>query len=193
MSNTGALVIRLIRRFVLPVAMYFGAGCAWAGGTDAWILIDAEAMTLTVLREDTVKRVYSNISMGRGGITPAKKRRDGKTPLGEFRIARISTDTSFHRFFGLDYPDIRRASRGLQAGDISRAEYLAISAAIKSKRTPPQDTALGGYIGIHGIGEGNPAIHEDFNWTYGCVALTNEQVDDLFKWVRIGMKVVIRH
>ena len=57
---------------------------------------------------------------------------------------------------------------------------------------PPQQTALGGHIGIHGIGAGDPRIHEDFNWTSGCIALTNAQIDDLAGWVRLGMRVVVR-
>jgi L,D-peptidoglycan transpeptidase YkuD (ErfK/YbiS/YcfS/YnhG family) len=51
---------------------------------------------------------------------------------------------------------------------------------------------LGGSIGIHGVGAGNRRIHEDFNWTEGCVALTNEQIDDLDRYIHIGTRVVIR-
>jgi lipoprotein-anchoring transpeptidase ErfK/SrfK len=57
---------------------------------------------------------------------------------------------------------------------------------------PPQHTPLGGYIGIHGIGNGDTQIHETVNWTNGCVALTNQQIDDLETWVYIGMRVAIR-
>ena len=57
---------------------------------------------------------------------------------------------------------------------------------------PPQVTPLGGYLGIHGVGEGDPGIHADFNWTHGCIALTNQQIDDLAGWIRIGMRVVVR-
>ena len=54
---------------------------------------------------------------------------------------------------------------------------------------PP--TTLGGLIGIHGIGKGDPRVHRDFNWTFGCVALTNEQIDQLRPWVRLGTRVVL--
>ena len=59
-------------------------------------------------------------------------------------------------------------------------------------RPPPQDTALGGYIGIHGVGAGDPAVHEDFNWTEGCVALTDAQIDALLRHITVGTAVEIR-
>ncbi|HSJ49561.1 MAG TPA: L,D-transpeptidase, partial [Gammaproteobacteria bacterium] len=96
------------------------------------------------------------------------------------------------RFFGLDYPNLTHARAGLETGRISRAEFAAIRAALKQGVTPPQQTALGGLIGIHGLGDGDPVVHEDFNWTNGCVALTNEQMDDLAQWVYEGMRVIIR-
>ncbi len=69
---------------------------------------------------------------------------------------------------------------------------MAILRAFQEQAIPPQETPLGGYIGIHGIGRGDPAIHQKFNWTQGCIALTNRQIDDLSKWVHVGMRVVIR-
>lgn len=169
-----------------------GAREALAEDTDTRVLIDIGDRSLSVLQGDSVKRTYRNISIGRGGSTSEKKQRDGKTPLGEFHIVRITSDTPFHRFFGIDYPDLERAERARLAGTISQARYNAISSAIRAKQVPPQGTVLGGYIGIHGIGKGNVAVHEDFNWTYGCIALTNAQIDDLSNWVRIGTKVLIR-
>ena len=47
-------------------------------------------------------------------------------------------------------------------------------------------------IGIHGIGDGDRGVHRDFNWTNGCVALTNEEIDELLRWVKIGTPVEIR-
>ncbi|MDZ7736419.1 MAG: L,D-transpeptidase [Gammaproteobacteria bacterium] len=61
---------------------------------------------------------------------------------------------------------------------------------------PPQNTALGGYIGIHGIGEVNDEKIMTFtqgqNWTAGCIALTNEQISELRQFVSIGTRIVIR-
>jgi len=157
-----------------------------------WILIDTHRMTLSVMDKGKAKRIYRNISIGRGGATLDKRRQDDATPLGHFHISRIARHSAFHRFFGIDYPDMARARRALKQGMISGRQFLDIRDAFRAHRTPPQDTPLGGYIGIHGVGAGNPQVHADFNWTSGCIALTNAQIDDLARWIRIGMPVVIR-
>jgi lipoprotein-anchoring transpeptidase ErfK/SrfK len=54
---------------------------------------------------------------------------------------------------------------------------------------PPQETSLGGYLGIHGIGDGDKEIHESVNWTDGCIAINNEQLMELADWVKIGTRV----
>ena len=77
-------------------------------------------------------------------------------------------------------------------GDITEAQWQAIRRASAANRRPPQDTALGGYIGIHGTGDGDLRIHSEYNWTNGCIALTNEQIDRLLDWVRVGTPVEIR-
>jgi murein L,D-transpeptidase YafK len=157
-----------------------------------WILVDTRRMTLSVMRGEQVRRTYANISIGRAGTSRDKRRHDETTPLGHFHISRIAATTPFHRFFGIDYPNMERAERALKAGVITGQQYIRIRDALRSHRTPPQETPLGGYIGIHGVGEGDPSIHEDFNWTNGCIALSNEQIDDLARWIRVGMVVVIR-
>lgn len=159
---------------------------------DLWVLVETGKLRLSVLQGDTVQRTYNNISIGRRGTTPDKLRGDDRTPLGEFRIVRITEDSPFHRFLGLDYPDPQRAQRAQQAGTINQGQLAAIRRARKARQEPPQNTALGGYIGIHGVGRGDLAVHEDFNWTHGCIALTNAQIDDLSVWVGIGTRVIIK-
>ncbi len=83
----------------------------------------------------------------------------------------------------------------LSNGVISRAEFDHIVAALDEGRTPPQDTDLGGAIGIHGIGEETPEklrIHENLDWTEGCIALTNSEVRQLKPYLALGTRVVIR-
>lgn len=157
-----------------------------------WILVDTEKLTLTVMDGDRVRRTYENISIGRGGTTQDKRRSDDKTPLGEFHIVRIAVETRFHRFYGFDYPTLEQAARGLQAGVIDQGQYVQIRKALRARRTPPQSTPLGGFIGIHGVGEGDVRVHSDFNWTNGCIALTNEQIDDLAQWIGIDTRVVVK-
>lgn len=154
-------------------------------------MIDTEERTLSVMRGSTVAREFENISIGRNGVAGRKIVGDGKTPLGSFHISSIRNDSPYHRFFGIDYPDLEYAHRAFEAGTIDAQQLDAIRSAHERGMEPPSSTPLGGRIGIHGIGEGDPRIHEDFNWTDGCVALTNEEVDELLQWLRLGMVVVI--
>jgi len=112
-------------------------------------------------------------------------------PGGVFHVRWINRHSKFHLFFGLDYPSRAQAEHAYHAARIDFDTYYRISRALLHGRTPPQDTALGGYIGIHGLGRQDPAIHRRLNWTEGCIALTNEQIDRLARWVSIGTRVVI--
>ena len=158
---------------------------------EVWLQVDTRLLELRVLRGHEVIRRYTGIAIGRSGATADKRHLDGKTPLGEFRINRIADDSPFHRFFGFDYPHLAQAKRAFEQGDLDAPAYQAIRQAIYLHRDPPQHTALGGFLGIHGIGRGDPKMHEDFNWTQGCIALTNEQIDELRQWVRLGTRVVV--
>ena len=108
------------------------------------------------------------------------------------RISWIKEDSKFHRFLGLDYPNAERVVKAYGEGRLSATEWQTLQQAFASDRIPPQSTSLGGQIGVHGIGAGDPELHQAFNWTNGCIALTNEQLDQLMQWVRIGTRVRIR-
>lgn len=158
---------------------------------EVWLQVDTEAQELRVLRGLEVLRVYRDIAIGRSGTTNDKRRLDGKTPLGEYRISLVKNNSKFHRFFGFDYPHLSHAERALQRGELSVEDYLRVRNAVRAGRVPPQNTPLGGHLGIHGIGAGEPEVHSDFNWTNGCIALTNEEVEELAQWLRVGTRVVV--
>jgi hypothetical protein len=180
---------RLWALFALALCAPAVAVASEAG--EIWLQIDTGALELKVMRGDQVVQVFEDIAIGRSGTTKDKRRMDGKTPLGEFRISLVKNNSGFYRFFGFDYPRLDQADRALQRGDLPVDQYVAIRQAVRGRRTPPQNTALGGHLGIHGIGSGDPQVHEDYNWTNGCVALTNAQIDALTRWVRLGTRVVI--
>jgi len=165
---------------------------AAAADSSRWLLVDTQKLTLTVMDDDWPLLTLHNLAIGRFGASQAKRRGDNTTPLGRFSITGIERDSGFHRFIQLDYPDVVRAERAYRAAIISAADYQAIVAAHRRGVTPPQGTALGGHIGIHGLGQGDPSLHRTMNWTRGCVALTDEQVDTLLRWVHVGMAVEIR-
>lgn len=182
----------MLTRLLLLLSMLVATAYAPAGDGEIWLLVDTRARTLTVFQGDTELRVYENISIGSGGITTDKRKDDEKTPLGEYRIARIATRTPFHRFFGFNYPTAEQAQRAVLAGVIDERQYRRIRAAARRGEVPPGDTPLGGYLGIHGIGAGDPRIHADFNWTNGCIALSNEEIDDMASWIEIGTRVKVQ-
>lgn len=159
---------------------------------ERWLLVDTRELMLTVMDGEQPQLTLHNLAIGRYGTSGAKRRGDNTTPLGRFRITGIKRDADFHRFIGLNYPDAERARQGYREGAISRDEYLAILGAHRRGTTPLQDTALGGHVGIHGLGQADPRLHELMNWTKGCVALSNEQIDTLLQWVHVGMRVEIR-
>lgn len=167
-------------------------GRAVADSQEIWLRVDSGSLSLSVMRGETPLKTFDNIAIGSNGVTRHKRVGDEKTPLGEYRITEIRKDSRFHRFLAIDYPTMEDARRGLQDGRISQAEYDSLREAWSRGGAPPRQTRLGGDLGIHGIGAGDPAIHDAFNWTNGCVALTNEQVEELLQWVRVGTRVSVR-
>ena len=110
---------------------------------------------------------------------------DGKTPEGDFYVFTKNDRSKFHVSLGLSYPNIEDAKRGLKAKIITSDEYDAIVKAINEKQMPPpQKTALGGEIYIHGGGT-------ETDWTDGCIALQNEQMKEIFDAVSVGTRVKI--
>lgn len=182
----------MIRLHFLIFALAGLSSSGLSANPDVHVVVDTGAQTLTVFDGDRVAERFEDIAIGRAGTTEDKRHRDQKTPLGEYRIARIKHDSDYHLFLGFDFPTEIQARRALEKGWIDRDQYDAIAAAAAQGRLPPQQTPLGGYVGIHGVGEGDPAIHRSFNWTEGCIALTNEQIDRLARFVRMGTRVVVR-
>jgi len=164
-----------------------------SGGQDTIrIIIDTKALTLKVMQGDQEALSFSNIAIGRYGTDTDRRRGDNTTPLGHFTIAWITDNTSYHRFFGFRFPNKEYAERAFKEGHLDKKAWKRIGQAFASGRLPPQDTVLGGNLGIHGTGRGDIKVHEQYNWTNGCVALTNEQIDSLTDWIRVGTPVEIR-
>ena len=182
MANYSARIL-VILLTIVSLRVYAG---------DVRLLVDTASATLTVLEEGTVIQVFEGIAIGRYGTTDYKKKGDNMTPLGTYRIGWISGNTRFHRFIGISYPDLDSVSRAMFDGTISKADWLRMRREILAGKVPWQHSALGGYLGIHGLGEGDIEVHRQYNWTNGCIALTNEQIDRLIAWVKVGTLVEIR-
>lgn len=159
----------------------------------SWLLVDTQADTLSIMKGNRPVEVFRQIALGSSGAGVKSQRGDNKTPKGVFRVGWINDQSRFKTFIGLDYPNPDYAERALREHRIDRNTYERIRAAWNSGQTPPQNTPLGGQIGIHGVGAGNPQVHSaGINWTSGCIALDNRQIDALRPWVKKGMRVEIR-
>jgi len=121
------------------------------------------------------------------GVAPTGRKRhagDGRTPEGSFRVVTKNSDSPYHRFLGISYPDKTAVESGLRDGLISTGEAAGILEALAGGRRPEWQTALGGGIGIHGHRQGT-------DWTGGCVAIADEQIEELFSVLRVGDPVEI--
>ncbi len=156
-----------------------------------WILIDTGDSVLKIMDHQQIVKTFDDISVGRGGVADLHIKGDDKTPRGEFSIVRINWDSKFQTFFEINYPTTHHARLALDQGIIDQSTFNKIKLQQINTGTAPRNTELGAFLGIHGIGNGDLEVHQSFNWTNGCVALTNEQIDLLSKWIKIGTKVVI--
>ena len=156
-----------------------------------WILIDTKVQTLEVFRGDVSIKKFKRVAIGSKGAALNRRRGDNKTPIGRYQITSLNANSKFHFFIGLDYPSRLQLNQALRNKIISSAEYRRIMDKRRLTGVTPQDTILGGYIGIHGLGSANRAIHAAYNWTQGCIALTNSEIDQLRKYVQLNMLVVI--
>ena len=149
---------------------------------------------LLIVREgEEVRKVY-RIAWGRGGSGDKQRLGDRKTPVGTYRVMGFNENSKFDFFIRLNYPNVKDAFYGLKTEVITRVEFDRIINALRVDKLPPQNTALGGAIGVHGIGPENPKkvhIHEHLNWTEGCIALRNNEIQELRPYVGVGTRVVI--
>ncbi|HEX7957693.1 MAG TPA: L,D-transpeptidase [Pyrinomonadaceae bacterium] len=109
---------------------------------------------------------------------------DGRTPEGEFYVCMKNEKSKFYLSLGLSYPNREDAERGLRDGLITRAQSDSIMRSLKAGRCPAWNTALGGEIFIHGGGTAA-------DWTWGCVALENPEIKELFDALPAGTPVRI--
>lgn len=150
--------------------------------------------TVTLYKGETPVKTYRAV-YGKGYQDGDKQRMgDRRTPEGEFYICTMNHSKRFYKFMGLSYPGMKHADFGLQNGLISPAEYSSIRGAIEGRMTPPWETRLGGAVGIHGrtLDAGN--AHGQYvgtNWTDGCIALDNADIDEIYDVVSLGTPVTI--
>ncbi|MEZ5571098.1 MAG: L,D-transpeptidase [Halioglobus sp.] len=181
--------------FALCIAVILSGPAQRAMATsesDVWLSVDTDHLSIVVMQGDHEVEVFDNIAIGSSGPSLTKRRDDGTTPLGEFTITEIRRSERFKLFMALNYPNLEHTERAWQEHRIDASEYRALRYDLDRGRPPSQNTSLGGQLGIHGVGRGDMKVHESVNWTEGCIAVTNEQLQELAKWVVVGTRVVVR-
>lgn len=124
------------------------------------------------------------IALGNSPAGAKKSEGDGATPEGEYYITHRNSLSRYHLSLGISYPNDCDASQGLASGLITESEYEAIRDAISRNERPPQKTALGGDIFIHGGGTTS-------DWTAGCIALENDDIEALFDVIPLRTRIII--
>lgn len=136
---------------------------------------------------DRVLRTFP-IALGKNPNASKLFSGDGRTPEGRYYICEKRPHSRFHRFLGISYPNIEDAERAYTARLISADEWADIFFANLRQTVPPWSTALGGRVGIHGYG-GREEIPID--WTEGCIAVSDADIDYLYDLVPLGTPVII--
>lgn len=159
---------------------------------DVSIEVDTQHLTLAVKYKQQTLMTLENIAIGRNGAGFKQKVGDDVTPLGQYKIGWVNNKSIYYRFYGFNYPSLENAARAYQEDIISKDTYNTIRLAHHNDKTPLQNSILGGQIGIHGLGKADEKVHQMMNWTHGCIALTNAQIDLLHPWLIKGTSVTVK-
>jgi murein L,D-transpeptidase YafK len=157
------------------------------------IVINRNTYELKLFSDSVLVKTYKAV-FGRNKSN-IKNGNDMATPRGKYKICRITRTSEYYRFYFLNYPNTKDAAEGLKKKLIDKDNYLRIVKALEKGNCPPQNTTLGGKIGIHGIGKYDFIFRNlpfVFNWTNGSVALSNEDIDELAPYLKIGTPVIIK-
>jgi tetratricopeptide (TPR) repeat protein len=135
------------------------------------ILIEKKERRLTLFSRGEALKTYK-IALGGNPNGPKERQGDNKTPEGTYIIDSRNKDSHYHRSLHISYPNEK---------DKQRAKQLGVSP--------------GGGIMIHGIKKGFSWLgdsHKDLDWTKGCIAVTDEEIEEIEKLVPNGTIVEIR-
>ena len=160
---------------ICALAVYFYAHHNWhpllSATTIDRIVVEKSARRLSIFRDGRHIKTY-RVALGRNPVGPKQQEGDMKTPEGTYKIDTRNAQSSFHLALHISYPSDE---------DNKRAAECAVSA--------------GSDIMIHGIQNGRGwmgAFHRWKDWTAGCVALTDEEIEELWHITPDGTTIEIR-
>ncbi|HYK89751.1 MAG TPA: L,D-transpeptidase family protein [Acidobacteriota bacterium] len=142
-----------------------------AGVTADRIVINKGTRTLSLFKGERVLKTYK-IALGPNAKGRKEQQGDGRTPEGTYVIDGRKRDSAFHRALHISYPNVE---------DRRRARLKGVSP--------------GGDIMIHGLPNGMGMIgkaHLLKDWTQGCIAVTNDEIEEIWRVVPDGTEVVIQ-
>jgi murein L,D-transpeptidase YafK len=161
-------------------AVLLATGALWANAPRPPLPADAKADLLVVNKAKRQLSAYAHgqllrsyqVSLGREPVGTKIRQGDRRTPEGRYVIDGRNPGSSFHRALHVSYPS---------AADSARA---------KAGGYDP-----GGEIMVHGIHNGLGWIgraHRLVDWTTGCIAVTDTEIDELYRIVPDGTRIEIR-
>ena len=135
------------------------------------ILVEKSVRRLTLLRGPTALKTY-RVALGREPLGAKEYEGDQRTPEGVYSINFHKPDSDYHLALHISYPEQR---------DIDRAAL--------------QNASAGSDIMIHGLPNGRGwigAFHRRSDWTAGCIAVTDSEIEEIFRSVPDGTAIEIR-
>jgi murein L,D-transpeptidase YafK len=135
------------------------------------IVIVKSTRTMTLMNSGKVLKTYK-VALSAHSIGGKERVGDDKTPEGLYTVDWKNAQSKFHLALHVSYPN---------AADKERARKLGVNS--------------GGEIEIHGLGAGFGwlgALHRQTDWTAGCIAVTNEEIDEIWKLVAVGTPIEIK-
>jgi murein L,D-transpeptidase YafK len=135
------------------------------------VLVEKSARRLTLLRGDTALKTH-RIALGRAPVGAKEHEGDQRTPEGVYSIDFHKPDSDYHLALHTSYPERR---------DIDRAATQGLSA--------------GSDIMIHGLPNGRGwlgAFHRRNDWTAGCIAVTDFEIEEIYRTVPDGTPIELR-
>jgi len=128
------------------------------------VVVSKQKREMVLLRGENVLRAY-RIALGREPVGPKRQEGDGRTPEGRYTIDRRNPKSKYHLSLHISYPE---------AADVERAREAGVEP--------------GGDIMIHGLRDGAPV---EGDWTQGCIAVTDEEMDEIWGLVQDGTPIWI--
>jgi len=145
----------------------------WAEKEPIFVVVRQSCRTLDVYRFGKRIRSYPAV-FGQGG-TPKLREGDRRTPIGLYSIIAKRPNPQWRYFFLLDYPS---------ASDVYRHEEAKAAGELDGRAD------IGGSVGIHGTDKPDKNAR-GVDWTWGCVSVDNDAIEDLNRLLPLGTPVSI--